>query len=257
MNTRVLGLLGVVFVLILAGCGKTDSEVANLNKAAQDLKQQVGDLKRAYGELSGTVDHLKDSQKAAEAEYSSLKQVGENLRNSLEQKDSEYVKIITSLEQLRNAQTRLDKVVTHLVAETPKITLESQAAGTGISQRPKTSDRESRSAYEDTKGKMTPRVTAEVCEAIDQYVGRLNKVMRSSSGATQERQMNNALAELETTMNKFRDQRDTAKIVDLAENLKWYAYNASRSRSYIAGEPGWRNLLREDKNKLMSICSQQ
>jgi hypothetical protein len=102
---------------------------------------------------------------------------------------------------------------------------------------------------------MRGRISAETCEAVKKYMKRLNKVTRSSYGASQDSQMDNALTELKVVMNKFPDQKDAVKILVLAEEAKWYAYNASRSRTYIAGEPGWENLLEENKRKLMSVCS--
>ena len=69
--------------------------------------------------------------------------------------------------------------------------------------------------------------------------------------------MDDALAELRQVMAKFAREGDSARILSLAEEAKWYARNASKSRTYIAGGPGWGNLLNENKKNLMELCSHQ
>ena len=256
MNSRwALGWLGMTVFLILAGCGKMDVEVSNLNKTAHRPETAVGDLKKSYGELSGAIGRLGDSQKTMEAEYSDLKRVSDYLKTSVEQRDGEYQTIVASLDQLRNSQTKLDSTVTHLTSDLSRRGTESYGARTGVPERPGTGRLETGSAYAENRGKVTGRVSAEACEAVEKYMKRLNKVTRSSYGTAQDTQMENALTELKLVMNQFADQKDAIKILALAEEVKWYAYNASRSRTYIAGEPGWENLLKENKRKLMSVCS--
>ena len=257
MNSRrALGWLGIAVFLILAGCGKMDVEVSKLNAATFDLKQQMADLKKSFGELSGAFDRLSDSQKTVETEYGDLKRVSDYLKSSVEQRDGEYATLVALMEQLRNSQTKLDSAMTHLAADLSRRGTESYGARVGASERPGTGRLDTRSTYVENTGKVTRRVSAEACEAVEKYMKRLNKVTRSSYGASQDTQMENALTELKLVMNQFADQKDAIKILALAEEMKWYAYNASRSRTYMVGEPGWENLLKENKKNLMSICSQ-
>jgi chromosome segregation ATPase len=256
MNFRwALGWLGMAVFLILAGCGKMDVEVSNLNKTAHDLKQQMADLKKSYGELSGAIDRLSDSQKTMETEYGDLKRVSDYLKNSTEQRDSEYGNLVASLEQLRSSQTKLDSTVTSLAAELSRRGTESYGAKVSVPERSAARDLETRPTYAENRGKVKGRISAEACEAVEKYMKSLNTVTRSSYGATQDKQMDNALTDLKQVMNQFTDHENAMKILALAEEAKWYAYNASRSRTYIAGEAGWENLLKENKRKLMSVCS--
>jgi len=257
MNTRALVWLGVVFFVILAGCGKMDVKVSDLDKTAQDLKGQITDLKRAYGELAANVDRLSDSQKAVETQSGELTQIRETLKSSLEKKDGEYGNLLTSIEQLRNSQARLDNMVKHLATELSKKGHESTGTRAGLSEGLRTVYGEPGSTGSQAKRRMTARASAEVCEAVDVYMKRLNRVTRSSYGPAQETQMDNALAELKLVSDKFLDPKESGTISALAEELKWYAYSASRSRTYIAAEPGWGNLLNEQKKKFMLLCGRE
>jgi hypothetical protein len=257
MNTRALIWLGVVFFVILEGCGKTDVKVSDLNKTAQDLKGQITDLKRTYGELASNVDRLSDSQKAVETQSGELTQIRETLKSSLEKKDGEYGNLLTSIEQLKNSQARLDSMVKHLATELSRKGPESTVAIAGLSDGPRSADRRLASTVSQGQRRMTARASAEVCEAVDVYMKRLNRVTRSSYGPAQDAQMDNALAELKLVVDKFPDPKESGTILALAEELKWYAYSASRSRTYIAAERGWGNLLDEQKKKLMLLCGRE
>jgi chromosome segregation ATPase len=249
-----LGLLVMIALLGLNGCSKTDVEVSNLNKTAHDLKQEMGDLKKSQGQLSASINQLSDSQKTIQAEYADLKKTSDYLKTSLEQKDTDYENLIVSLEKLRNSQTKLDNSVTQLTSELSK-KMESYATRSGSSERPGVRDFEATSAYAETRGRrVTERISADACEAIERYMKQLNNASRSRYGTAQDTQMQRALTELKLAINQFADQKDTTKILGLAEEARWYAYNASRSRTYIAGEPGWENLLKENKRKLISVC---
>ncbi len=248
-----LGLLVMIFLLGLNGCSKTDVEVSNLNKTAHDLKQELGDLKKAQGKLSASINQLSDSQKTIQTEYADLKKISEYLKTSVEQKDTDYEKLVEALEKLKNSQSKLDNSVTQFTADLSK-KIDSYAARSGSSERPGVRDFEVTSGYAETKGRVKGRISADACEAIDRYMNQLNKTSRSAYGTAQDTQMERALAELKLAMSQFADQKDAIKILDLAEEAKWYAYNASRSRTLIAGEPGWENLLRENKKKLISVC---
>ena len=249
-----LGLLVMTALLALNGCSTTDVEVSNLNKTTHDLKQEIGNLKKSHGELSSSIHQLSDAQETIQAECTALKKVTDYLKSSLEQKDTDNENLIVSLEKLKNSQTKLDNSVTQLTAELSK-KIESYATRSGSSERPGLRDFEGTSAYAETRGRATGKISADACEAIDRYMKQLNKASRSPYGTAQETQMERALTELKLAMNQFADQKDTIRILGLAEEARWYAYNASRSRTYIAGEPGWENLLKENKRKLISVCS--
>lgn len=248
-----LGLLVMIALVGLNGCSKTDVEVSNLNKTAHVLKQELGDLKKSQGQLSASINQLSDSQKTIQAEYSDLKKISDYLKTSLEQKDTDYENLIVSLEKLKNSQAKLDNSVRQFTAELSK-KIESYAARPGSSDRPGARDLEARSTYTETRGRFSGRTSADACEAIDRYMNQLNRASRSAYSTAQDTQVEKAFADLKLAMNQFADQKDAIKILDLAEEAKWYAYNASRSRTLIAGEQGWRNLLKENKKKLISVC---
>lgn len=257
MKTWALGWVGIACLAVLAGCANTEVEISNLDKSVQDLKQQIADMKQAHGELAGTVDRLKDSQRETEAGYGDLKQAGENLKNSLERKDNEYGNLVAALEQLKSSQARLANLTTRLATDITRRSAESPGGRIATAETPKIFDSEPLSASSETKGRVRAKVSEEGCEAVDRYLKLIDKATRSSYGTAQETQMDNALAELKQVMGKSAGQGDSARILSLAEEAKWYACNASKSRTYISGGLGWGNLLKENTKNLTEICSRQ
>jgi hypothetical protein len=68
--------------------------------------------------------------------------------------------------------------------------------------------------------------------------------------------MDAALADFKAVVDNYREQKDAARIRMLAEELKWATYNDLKSRTYLAGRGGWKELVSENRTKLRAICGE-
>jgi len=247
--------LGLICVFLVVGCGSSGEELSKLEQTASGLSSEVADLRTKVGTLEDSVTRLNDRETKWEGDYRSLSQTVENLADQKRQREGQYSTLEGAVARLELSYKQLTKKVTDAVANVTKSRSDAET-------RAPVSSATSTSGLQSDRNKLDGlRLTApkaEVCEAIDKFTGQIDSIMRQNPSASTQSKMDEALADFKGVVNQFREYKDTVQILTLADELKWTAYNASKSRSYLA-ESGaeisrWKLLAKENESKLRGFC---
>lgn len=245
-----------LFLFLVVGCGNSGEELGNLKQATSGLTSQVADLKNTVGELQDSVTRLNDQGQKRAGDYRSLSETVEILKDRNEQYEGQHSNLVDAVSRLEHSYKVLTKKVAEAVATIAKSRTDAESKAPAPSYG-------SAKSLQDDRGKadglrlMAPN--AEVCEAIEKYTKQIDSLIRQSPSSSIESKMDEALANFKGTVNQFPDQKNAILVWRLAEDLKWTAYNATKTRSYLA-ESGegmrWKQLVRENESKLRRLCGQ-
>lgn len=252
--------LVISFLFLLVGCNTSSEELSNLKQTTSGTSREVADLKTKVGALQDSVTRLNDRGNKLEGEYASLSGAVEQLTDQDKQKEGQYNALAETVSKLELSYKHLAKMVTDAVANLTKRRSDTEtkapldSAGSRLAVQERKADRNS------ANGSHVIRPNAEVCEAIDKYTRQIDSIMRRYPSSSTQSKMDEALADFKGVANQFRDHKDAIQILTLADELKWTAYNATKSRTYLA-ESGaeisrWRQLASENRTKLRGFCGQ-
>jgi|GEM_PF-2379837 len=251
-------LLVFSFLFLAVGCNTSSEELSTLKKTTSGLNSEVADLKTKVGALQDSVTRLNERGNKVEGEYTSLSGAVEHLTDQDKQKEGQYNTLAETVSKLELSYKHLAKMVTDAMANLTKSRSDADtkapfdAAGSRLAVQERKADRNG------ANGPHLIRPNADVCEAIDKYTRQIDSIMRRYPSSSTQSRMDEALADFKGVANQFRDHKDAIQILTLADELKWTAYNATKSRTYLAesgAEIGrWRQLAKENKTKLRGFC---
>jgi len=241
---------------MLFGCTSSDVEISKVKKSAEDLGGQVNAMKTRIDSLEASVGKLNERNVTAGEELASLHGNAERLEKRDAALDEQYEDLANTVSKLERSEQQLSKLVKEAMAK-------AAATGAGAEKRPSevpVAERavlSEKAAATDRGGWNSVRPNAEVCEAIDDYTKEIDRLMRRGPSRRTDAEMGRALNDFKTVVSKYREHKSAIQIWMAAEDLKWAAANASRSRTYLAnsGAGGWVRLVHENRSKLREICA--
>jgi hypothetical protein len=252
--------LGLLFLFLVVGCGTSGEEFSSLKQTTSGLTGEVADLKAKVGALQDSVTRLNERGNKMEGEYASLSGAVENLTEQTKQKEGQYNSLGEAVSSLQLSYKHLTKMVTDAVSNWTKARSDTETKAPVDSRASTVALQERKTDRNDSQGHRLVKTNAEVCEAIEKYTRQIDSIMRQYPSSVTQSKMDDALADFKGVANQFREHKDTLQILAVADDLKWTAYNASKSRTYLAesrGEIiGWRQLARESRTKLRAFCGQ-
>lgn len=251
-------LLALSFLFLVVGCNTSSDELSTLKKTTSGLDGDVTDLKTKVSDLQDSVTRLNNRGNKMEGEYDSLSGVVENLTDQNKQKEGQYDTLAETVSKLELSYKHLAKMVTDAVANLTKSRPDMETKASLDSPGSRVAVQERKTDRNGKNGSRGTRPNAEVCEAIDKYTRQIDSIMRLSPSASTQSKLDEALADFKGVANKFTEHKDAIQISTLADELKWTAFNASKSRTYLAetrAETGqWSQLVRENRSKLRGFC---
>jgi len=252
--------LVISFALLLVGCNTSREELSNLKETTSGINREVTALKTKVSSLENSVGRLNDRGKEMEGEYASLSGAVEHLTDQDKQKEGQYNTLAETISKLEVSYKHLTKMVTDAVANLSKRKSETETQSSSDSAGLRAAVQERKTGRNSANGSHLMKPNAEVCEAVDKYTRQIDSLMRRHPSSSTQSKMDEALADFKGVANQFRDHKDTIQILTLADELKWTAYNATKSRTYLAesgAEVGrWRQLAKENRTKLKGFCGE-
>jgi hypothetical protein len=106
-------------------------------------------------------------------------------------------------------------------------------------------------------GLSKPEIRSVVCKAVDAYIREINECLRLSDGVEAQNRMQRAYSALASSINRYSNFPDVARIVNIAQDLDYDTASDVSLKESVEGTSAFVKSIRNHKEKLEVFCRKQ